>query len=470
MQNKTVPPPGNLDRQGRHHLKRARRRRKREQEVLEHEGPTPAARGLHLQSPRATRSSSRARHGLVESRRNTASDAWVLQFWSTSGAMAWRSPSTRRDVVPVAAWSTMDPPAPHWYNATQVITGWDQGLLGAAVGEVRKLDIPAEGYGKGGFPAWGIPRTAASSSRSAGARSRASPPAGCQGQVRGLGRPGATHHTRLLNRCNRWAVAKVLRPRPRRPAGAVAGAVAAAPSSPPPGPPSATSRAKKGRPPSSASRAWRPRPATVVYLEYHHQTPRPARTGHTHRSAAAGTSAVARKSSEIAAGNSPRRLSQKYLTVRRTRWTLFRCPGATCTRPVQSSRGVVASICFARRHAHSISSPACSKSDVPPPKTFWGHSFCCFTQLQREALLWSGRPVEGPRHPLRTCSPSLLLVDAGRRTGSMPLILNSTSSSRNDAEASACEGSAICTQAFSGTILPGQLGLEGPVACRSPHS
>ena len=31
-------------------------------------------------------------------------------------------------------------------------------MLGAAVGEVRKLDIPAEeGYGKGGFPAWGVP-------------------------------------------------------------------------------------------------------------------------------------------------------------------------------------------------------------------------------------------------------------------------------------------------------------------------
>jgi len=31
-------------------------------------------------------------------------------------------------------------------------------LLGAAVGETRKLDIPAnEGYGAGGFPAWGIP-------------------------------------------------------------------------------------------------------------------------------------------------------------------------------------------------------------------------------------------------------------------------------------------------------------------------
>lgn len=33
-----------------------------------------------------------------------------------------------------------------------------QGCLGMALGEVRKLDIPAdEGYGKRGFPAWGIP-------------------------------------------------------------------------------------------------------------------------------------------------------------------------------------------------------------------------------------------------------------------------------------------------------------------------
>ena len=39
-----------------------------------------------------------------------------------------------------------------------VITGWDQGCLGMKVGEVRKLDVPAnEGYGDGGFPAWGIP-------------------------------------------------------------------------------------------------------------------------------------------------------------------------------------------------------------------------------------------------------------------------------------------------------------------------
>ena len=40
----------------------------------------------------------------------------------------------------------------------QVIKGWDQGCLGMKVGEKRQLTIPAhEGYGAGGFPAWGIP-------------------------------------------------------------------------------------------------------------------------------------------------------------------------------------------------------------------------------------------------------------------------------------------------------------------------
>jgi FKBP-type peptidyl-prolyl cis-trans isomerase len=58
-------------------------------------------------------------------------------------------------------WSTKDPgQKPFTYQAGVggVITGWDQGLLGAALGETRKLDIPApEGYGARGFPAWGIP-------------------------------------------------------------------------------------------------------------------------------------------------------------------------------------------------------------------------------------------------------------------------------------------------------------------------
>merc|ERR1719181_1143532 len=39
----------------------------------------------------------------------------------------------------------------------QVITGWDQGLLGMQIGEERKVVIPGhEGYGAQGFPAWGI--------------------------------------------------------------------------------------------------------------------------------------------------------------------------------------------------------------------------------------------------------------------------------------------------------------------------
>merc|ERR1711871_1412827 len=58
-------------------------------------------------------------------------------------------------------WRTKAPgQQPFTYDAGVggVITGWDQGCLGMAVGETRKLDIPAEeGYGAGGFPAWGIP-------------------------------------------------------------------------------------------------------------------------------------------------------------------------------------------------------------------------------------------------------------------------------------------------------------------------
>ena len=58
-------------------------------------------------------------------------------------------------------WSTKDPgqqPFSYTAGVGQVITGWDQGLLGMTVGEKRLLVIPAEeGYGKGGFPQWGIP-------------------------------------------------------------------------------------------------------------------------------------------------------------------------------------------------------------------------------------------------------------------------------------------------------------------------
>merc|ERR1719469_1203896 len=54
-------------------------------------------------------------------------------------------------------WDTKDPgQKPFSYKAGvgNVITGWDQGCLGMAVGEIRKLEIPGkEGYGASGFPA-----------------------------------------------------------------------------------------------------------------------------------------------------------------------------------------------------------------------------------------------------------------------------------------------------------------------------
>ena len=58
-------------------------------------------------------------------------------------------------------WSTKDAgQQPFTYQAGvgQVIKGWDQGLLGMKLGEERQVIIPGhEGYGAGGFPAWGIP-------------------------------------------------------------------------------------------------------------------------------------------------------------------------------------------------------------------------------------------------------------------------------------------------------------------------
>eukprot|EP01063_Lacrimia_lanifica_P034029 TRINITY_DN6206_c0_g2_i1.p1 TRINITY_DN6206_c0_g2~~TRINITY_DN6206_c0_g2_i1.p1 ORF type:complete len:143 (+),score=64.91 TRINITY_DN6206_c0_g2_i1:65-493(+) len=57
-------------------------------------------------------------------------------------------------------WSTKDDNHPFSYTAgrNQVITGWDQGVLGMKVGEERLVIIPGhEGYGAKGNSAWGIP-------------------------------------------------------------------------------------------------------------------------------------------------------------------------------------------------------------------------------------------------------------------------------------------------------------------------
>uniref|UniRef100_A0A7S0IWC5 peptidylprolyl isomerase n=1 Tax=Calcidiscus leptoporus TaxID=127549 RepID=A0A7S0IWC5_9EUKA len=58
-------------------------------------------------------------------------------------------------------WSTKDKgqrPFSYTAGVKAVIVGWDMGTLGMKVGEKRMLTIPAdEGYGKRGFPAWGIP-------------------------------------------------------------------------------------------------------------------------------------------------------------------------------------------------------------------------------------------------------------------------------------------------------------------------
>eukprot|EP00920_Eleutheroschizon_duboscqi_P024052 GHVT01059768.1.p1 GENE.GHVT01059768.1~~GHVT01059768.1.p1 ORF type:complete len:117 (+),score=30.29 GHVT01059768.1:273-623(+) len=61
-------------------------------------------------------------------------------------------------------WSTRDPgQKPFTWQAGlgQVIEGWDKGVLGMKMGEVRRIFIPAkQGYGASGFPAWNIPPNA----------------------------------------------------------------------------------------------------------------------------------------------------------------------------------------------------------------------------------------------------------------------------------------------------------------------
>jgi FKBP-type peptidyl-prolyl cis-trans isomerase len=61
-------------------------------------------------------------------------------------------------------WSTKDPgqrPFEFPAGIGRVITGWDQGVIGMKLNEVRLLEIPAhEGYGPQGFPAWKIPANA----------------------------------------------------------------------------------------------------------------------------------------------------------------------------------------------------------------------------------------------------------------------------------------------------------------------
>lgn len=57
-------------------------------------------------------------------------------------------------------WSTKDPgqePFSFTVGVRQVIKGWDEGVLGMALGENARLHCsPDYAYGPGGFPAWGI--------------------------------------------------------------------------------------------------------------------------------------------------------------------------------------------------------------------------------------------------------------------------------------------------------------------------
>jgi FKBP-type peptidyl-prolyl cis-trans isomerase len=57
-------------------------------------------------------------------------------------------------------WSTKDPgqkPFSFKVGIGQVISGWDEGCLTMAKGEIARLKLaPHKGYGAQGFPAWGI--------------------------------------------------------------------------------------------------------------------------------------------------------------------------------------------------------------------------------------------------------------------------------------------------------------------------
>ena len=106
-------------RQGRHrHRARQGNRRGDEQSVLVHQGS--GTKTLHLRRRRRRRHHRCVQSSVSPRFASTDTDARVFAF--------------------------------------AFLAGWDQGCLGARVGEIIELNIPAhEGYGAGGFPAWGIP-------------------------------------------------------------------------------------------------------------------------------------------------------------------------------------------------------------------------------------------------------------------------------------------------------------------------